>query len=245
MSEYCGKDAVNFTASTGRLYIFFNRQATSLTAHKGYKLRISEILHKCSSETLYVDEHTKKAELKSPNYPHGKLLNFNYWSFKLLPTRSIVDGLWVFRPDIDSNSPLIREHLICKILATIAKMILSKFTTVHLKALRLLEGYFIEIFFNFFRYCNQNPPSTIFSTDSHLFVRFTTDSMAPSQPWNATYEIANCGGSVVLQPNVNTTVTSPNYPNVYPKDSCLWTLRAPKGHFIHAKWFLKKIQFFA
>lgn len=99
---------------------------------------------------------------------------------------------------------------------------------IHLGTYSTKSPYFI-------RYCNQNPPSTIISSDSHLFVRFVTDNFASSFGWNATFELASCGGTVILQSDHNSTVTSPHFPDVYPtKESCEWVIRPPKAHYVYA-----------
>ncbi|KAK6012723.1 CUB domain protein [Ostertagia ostertagi] len=49
------------------------------------------------------------------------------------------------------------------------------------------------------RYCNIYAPSTIYSTGNFLFVRIRTDSFAASNGFTAVYELASCGGTVVLR----------------------------------------------
>ncbi|KAK5982463.1 hypothetical protein GCK32_018105, partial [Trichostrongylus colubriformis] len=66
------------------------------------------------------------------------------------------------------------------------------------------------------RYCNIYAPSTIYSTGNFLFVRIRTDTFAASNGFTAVYELASCGGTVVLRPGLNYSLTSPNYPDVYP-----------------------------
>uniref|UniRef100_A0A914Z9H3 CUB domain-containing protein n=1 Tax=Panagrolaimus superbus TaxID=310955 RepID=A0A914Z9H3_9BILA len=85
------------------------------------------------------------------------------------------------------------------------------------------------------KYCSMDPPSTIFSSDSSLYVRFVTDFDAKSPGFNATYEVASCGGSIVLQQGHTSAVTSPNYPEPYPQiATCAWNVHAPRGHFVEA-----------
>lgn len=86
------------------------------------------------------------------------------------------------------------------------------------------------------RFCNQDPPSSLFSTDSHLFVRFVTDSYAPSEGWSAVYELARCGGTLVLRQDTNNSITSTNFPDAYPThEHCEWVVKAPRGHFVEGK----------
>ncbi|KAH7711770.1 Calcium binding EGF domain containing protein [Aphelenchoides avenae] len=81
------------------------------------------------------------------------------------------------------------------------------------------------------RYCYAHVPSTISSTGSHLHLRFVG-----SLGWPFTVELASCGGSLVLRPKVDYTVSSPNFPDMYPsKTECEWTVRAPRGHFVEAR----------
>ncbi|ETN71344.1 CUB domain protein, partial [Necator americanus] len=46
----------------------------------------------------------------------------------------------------------------------------------------------------------------------------------------------SCGGTVVLRPGVNHTLTSPNYPDVYPLHAeCEWSVRTPNSHMVEAR----------
>uniref|UniRef100_A0A0K0D2S3 CUB domain-containing protein n=1 Tax=Angiostrongylus cantonensis TaxID=6313 RepID=A0A0K0D2S3_ANGCA len=86
------------------------------------------------------------------------------------------------------------------------------------------------------RYCNVYAPSTIFSTGNLLFVRIRTDSFAASNGFTAVFELASCGGTVVLRPDFNYSLTSPNYPEVYPlRSECDWSVRTPNSHMVEAK----------
>ncbi|EPB66551.1 CUB domain protein, partial [Ancylostoma ceylanicum] len=86
------------------------------------------------------------------------------------------------------------------------------------------------------RYCSVYAPSTIFSTGNFLFFRIHTDSSAASAGFTAVYELASCGGTVVLRPGINYTLTSPNYPDVYPlRTECDWLVRAPNSHMVDAR----------
>ncbi|KAK6012501.1 CUB domain protein [Ostertagia ostertagi] len=86
------------------------------------------------------------------------------------------------------------------------------------------------------RYCNIYAPSTIYSTGNFLFVRIRTDSFAASNGFTAVYELASCGGTVVLRPGSNYSLTSPNYPDVYPlRSECDWSVRAPNSHMVEAR----------
>ncbi|KAI6170817.1 putative cubilin [Aphelenchoides bicaudatus] len=67
--EFCGKENVSFIAPSGRVYVQLEKPVNT-AVHRGFRLRIHEVVHSCSSETLFVDEHTKSAVLTSPNFPH-------------------------------------------------------------------------------------------------------------------------------------------------------------------------------
>jgi len=59
--------------------------------------------------------------------------------------------------------------------------------------------------------------------------------MTQSNGWNATFELASCGGTIILQEGVNATITSPNYPRTYSSGAlCEWYVQAPRGHFVEA-----------
>lgn len=171
-------------------------------------------MHGCSSQTLYIDEYTKSAILTSPGFP------------RLVPNS--IDCRWILSVPAGHRVKFTVDP--------------NNFNLQNADDNKCTDDY-MEIYDGssedapfLGRYCGQQPPSTIVSSDSHMFVLFTTDSYAQSYGWNATYEIARCGGTIILQPNVNATVTSPNYPDVYPaKENCEWTIRPPRTYFVHAR----------
>lgn len=86
------------------------------------------------------------------------------------------------------------------------------------------------------KFCGDKPPSTLISSDAQLFVRFVTDYFSPSEGWKAKYELASCGGTVVLNPLLSSHVTSPYFPAQYPnKEECEWIVKAPKAHFVEGR----------
>uniref|UniRef100_A0A1I7RXF4 Cubilin n=1 Tax=Bursaphelenchus xylophilus TaxID=6326 RepID=A0A1I7RXF4_BURXY len=209
---YCGNNLFNYTAKYGRVFITYENSGETQPAvrRQGFQLLIEEITHMCS-ETLYLDEIKKKGVIQSPGYPENSPNSLDCeWIIAAPPGHRIkftVDTEQFMLENADPDE--------CK------------------------DDY-LEIYDGpsgssplIGKFCGDDPPSTLFSTDSHLFVRFVTDYYSPSEGWKATYELASCGGTVVLSPSVNTSITSPNFPEAYPaQEECEWIVKAPKGHFV-------------
>uniref|UniRef100_A0A7E4UNF5 Cubilin n=1 Tax=Panagrellus redivivus TaxID=6233 RepID=A0A7E4UNF5_PANRE len=208
--QRCGTKTFDFVAETGR--IFVNFASDNSVYGKGFKLTMKEIINDCSSSHLTVDEHNSIKVLTPPGFPGlDNSLDCNY--VITAPTghriKFTVDPMSFSMQNSDDNA------------CTDDYLEIRDGPSEHAPLIGL--------------YCRADPPSTIFSTGSSLFVRVTTDSMTPSHGFNATYELATCGGSVVLLPGQNSTITSPNYPMPYPfKSDCGWTIKAPLGHFVQA-----------
>ncbi|KAI6211378.1 putative cubilin [Aphelenchoides besseyi] len=212
VNEICGQEKFNFTAKSGRIFIQFDSSASS-TARRGYRLRVQEIIHDCGSQIIHVDEHTKYYELTSPEYPHVAPNSLDCrWILSVPPGHQVK-----FTVDPSTFNLMNSNNMTC-------------------------DDDYMEIYDGasagsplIGRYCNQYGPSTIISSNSHLFVRFTTDYYVQSWGWRANVSLASCGGSLVLRPEQNATIRSPNFPLYYPShETCEWHIRPPKAHIIHA-----------
>ncbi|KAI6227549.1 putative cubilin [Aphelenchoides fujianensis] len=214
--EACGGEAFNFTARSGHVFIQFDSAASS-TPRRGYRLQVREIVHSCSSQAIHVDEHTRRFELRSPDWPHVTPNSVDCrWTLSVPPGHRVKFTVDPKTFNLQNASP---------------DRCTDDFLEVHdgATAGAPLVG----------RFCNERAPSTIVSSDSHLFVRFSTDNYTPSPAWTATVELAACGGTVVLRPDANATITSPNFSDVYPpQETCEWRVHAPRGHITrtHVKY---------
>ena len=95
-----------------------------------------------------------------------------------------------------------------------------------------LVNNFLLFFTKHFQFC-PSPLKLNFSTFS--------DSDSESPGWNATISLSFCGGSVVLVTGQNSTIHSPNFPDVYPSSlNCEWIIFAPRGHFVEAMFLNRK-----
>uniref|UniRef100_A0A914ZLL6 CUB domain-containing protein n=1 Tax=Parascaris univalens TaxID=6257 RepID=A0A914ZLL6_PARUN len=185
--KICGeKINWNSTFPNGRVFITFNTDMQ--INRKGFALHLIEQLHDCSSDRLTINEGDRPKVLSSPNFPHM--------------SPNSLDCEWVISAPsghrikftVDANTFDLQD---------------SSFDE------RCVDDY-LEIRDGPSKhspligvYCRMEPPSTIFSTWSYLYIRYQTDSFAQSMGWNATYEIASCGGSVVIPVNGSGSIRSP------------------------------------
>uniref|UniRef100_A0A914WPV4 Cubilin n=1 Tax=Plectus sambesii TaxID=2011161 RepID=A0A914WPV4_9BILA len=197
----------NFTSVGGRLHIDFKTDEQG--SGRGFKLHIYEVMHDCSTDVLALTELEPRLTLTSPLFP------------KFYPDS--LDCIWVVRapaghrisftvdPDtfgMEQQDPNCTEDF----------MEIRDGGTL----MSPLVG----------RYCEDEAPGTIMSTGSLLFIRFVSDSWLSNSGFNATVELAKCGGTIIT--GTSTSVKSPNYPEPYPVDSnCEWFVRGPQGHFLN------------
>ncbi|XP_072010324.1 cubilin [Engystomops pustulosus] len=90
------------------------------------------------------------------------------------------------------------------------------------------------------KFCGTNPPSSVHTTDNELFVRFITDGSNEGKGFKLRYEAQSlaCGGTIyVTDSDPNGFVTSPNYPNAYPRNTeCDWTIIVPDGEAVEIQF---------
>ncbi|XP_028288640.1 cubilin [Parambassis ranga] len=79
------------------------------------------------------------------------------------------------------------------------------------------------------RHCGSNLPAAMETSDSFAFVRFVSDSSENAAGFRLWFEasVEVCGGQLNAPSG---TISSPNYPNLYPHDRlCRWELVVPQG----------------
>uniref|UniRef100_F7D8H4 Cubilin n=1 Tax=Ornithorhynchus anatinus TaxID=9258 RepID=F7D8H4_ORNAN len=78
------------------------------------------------------------------------------------------------------------------------------------------------------RLCGNRPPSSLFTTDNQMLVRFVSDSSGGGQGFKVQYEAKSlaCGGTIYVHDASSAgSVSSPGYPSAYPQHAdCTWTI---------------------
>ncbi|CAJ0956934.1 unnamed protein product, partial [Mesorhabditis belari] len=199
----------------GRLFIKFAARPKKPMERnrRGYKILVTEIEEECANDQLRLDENNSKRTLFTPGWPKLAPNSLNcQWLIAAPNGKRLKFTIDPHNFDIQSVNESCHDDYV--------------------------EFYDGPTIFSkkIGRFCGQNAPSTIFSTSSFLLVKYRTDSYMQSFAWNATYEIASCGGSIVLRKDETKRLTSPNFPEQYPiKQDCLWTVKAPNAHFVETR----------
>ncbi|VDL76350.1 unnamed protein product [Nippostrongylus brasiliensis] len=190
----------NGTMQNGRIFIRYSKLSTN---NKGFRMRLFEISEDCSSDNLFVDESEPSKVLSTPRYP-------DYLPHSL-------DCQYTLRAPNGHRLKFTVNPGTFKLESADDNCFCDECDWLEIRDGPTEHSPLIG------RYCNIYPPSTIYSTGNFLFVRIRTDSFAASFGFTAVYELASCGGTVVLRPGVNQTLTSPNFPDVYPlRSECDW-----------------------
>lgn len=82
------------------------------------------------------------------------------------------------------------------------------------------------------RYC-QKSPSTQFSTDSIIFVKFFTNIKVPRNGFKAKISLAYCGGTIK---GYKGEIQNPSRLTKDPKVNCTWHIIGPLGHYLAIKF---------
>ncbi|KAL3108031.1 hypothetical protein niasHT_018193 [Heterodera trifolii] len=211
-NSFCGQEQFNLTISGGYVFIRFR---STFSRGRGFKLALVESVHDCASSLIRLDQLTPLRLLSSPEFPHLSPNSLDcQWILSATPGRRLkftVDPkTFLLMGTRDDDGNCAEDFLEVRDGPSEASPLVG-------------------------RYCKNEAPSSIFSTGEHLHVRYVTDSDVRSPGWNATVELATCGGSIVLLQGQNSSIQSPNFPDVFPaKVHCEWTVRAPIGHFVEA-----------
>nr|DBA25188.1 TPA: hypothetical protein GDO54_012746 [Pyxicephalus adspersus] len=79
------------------------------------------------------------------------------------------------------------------------------------------------------KFCGNTVPSVVRTSDSFAYVKFVSDGSVNAKGFQMQYEasIEECGGE---RNGIRGTLSSPNYPNLYPHDrNCEWRITVPEG----------------
>uniref|UniRef100_A0A0N5A6L6 Cubilin n=1 Tax=Parastrongyloides trichosuri TaxID=131310 RepID=A0A0N5A6L6_PARTI len=210
----CKKSFDNITYTHGSVDVTFKSGPGLITDNRGFSLQINEIMDPCTDMHLMVDENHPLKVLHSPDFPNPSPKSLNCgWKISAPIGHRIKFNIdpETFNMEGKTGNACINDYL--------------EIYDGPSKKNRLIG-----------RYCGTSPPETIFSTSNGLFVHYKTDVVIPSNGFNATYSIADCGGTIFLKPNGKHTLTSPKYPHIDTVNhDCLWQLRAPKNYQILTK----------
>ncbi|XP_068539932.1 astacin-like metalloendopeptidase isoform X1 [Anas acuta] len=78
------------------------------------------------------------------------------------------------------------------------------------------------------KYCGKGPLPSVVASGSTMLVEFATDETVTATGFRASYSRVNCGDTFR---DSNGVITSPNYPNKYPKNrACFWVISSPVGY---------------
>ncbi|ULT88642.1 hypothetical protein L3Y34_007689 [Caenorhabditis briggsae] len=213
-TKFCGRldqgEPANFTSARGRLFIKFSSTPAS---RRGFKLIMKEHMTECSSGLIQVDENTPSRILQSPEFPQ-RIPNSVECEY-VMTTPNGHRIMLTFDPDnfdMDGNGENCRDHYV-----------------------EIRDGP--SQFSNMIgKYCGNKPPSSIYSTNNFLYMKLHTSEYGRSKKFLATVELATCGGTTIVQENVTSHITSPNFPDPFTTPvQCQWNVRSPNTHMIDTK----------
>ncbi|MGH0150723.1 UNVERIFIED_CONTAM: hypothetical protein FKN15_032572 [Acipenser sinensis] len=79
------------------------------------------------------------------------------------------------------------------------------------------------------KHCGNIPPSSVDTSDSYAYVKFVSDASVSASGFSLRFDasVEECGGDLNA---ASGTITSPNYPNLYPHSRlCEWRITVPEG----------------
>ncbi|KAK6490308.1 cubilin [Huso huso] len=79
------------------------------------------------------------------------------------------------------------------------------------------------------KHCGNIPPSPVDTSDSYAYVKFVSDASVSASGFSLRFDasVEECGGDLNA---ASGTITSPNYPNLYPHSRvCEWRITVPEG----------------
>ncbi|XP_010158225.1 PREDICTED: embryonic protein UVS.2-like, partial [Eurypyga helias] len=83
------------------------------------------------------------------------------------------------------------------------------------------------------KYCGRGPLPSLVVSGSTVLVEFASDESITATGFRASYSRVNCGDTFR---GSNGVITSPNYPNKYPKNqACFWVISSPVGYKVSLK----------
>ncbi|XP_019407837.1 PREDICTED: astacin-like metalloendopeptidase isoform X1 [Crocodylus porosus] len=83
------------------------------------------------------------------------------------------------------------------------------------------------------KYCGVAPLPALVASGHMMLIEFVSDMAIAGTGFTASYSHVKCGGTFT---NAYGVITSPNYPNKYPKNQdCFWIVGAPPGYQIFLK----------
>ncbi|XP_058663852.1 embryonic protein UVS.2-like [Ammospiza caudacuta] len=91
------------------------------------------------------------------------------------------------------------------------------------------------------KYCGKGPLPSLVASGSTMLVEFASDESITATGFRASYNRVNCGATFRDSKGV---ITSPNYPNKYPKNrACFWVITSPVGYKISLKMLSFELEY--
>ncbi|NXK39824.1 UVS2 protein, partial [Piprites chloris] len=91
------------------------------------------------------------------------------------------------------------------------------------------------------KYCGKGPLPSLVASGSTMLVEFASDESITATGFKASYNRVNCGDTFR---DSNGVITSPNYPNKYPKNrACFWIISSPVGYKISLKMLSFELEY--
>ncbi|KAI1237907.1 hypothetical protein IHE44_0013999, partial [Lamprotornis superbus] len=91
------------------------------------------------------------------------------------------------------------------------------------------------------KYCGKGPLPSLVASGSTMLVEFASDESITATGFRASYNRVNCGATFR---DSNGVITSPNYPNKYPKNrACFWVITSPAGYKISLKMLSFELEY--
>jgi len=205
-----------FTSSSNSMFLRFVSDAT--INHGGFKLNYRTECNRTLTGRYGV--------IESPNYPfpHPHNLNCNWHilgpmgnnitiSFTALTLESGIDCMFdrVNISEVNRIRPLS---------ISMANQINQK--PFNITSKKLLCG----------NYSGNLPPPIKLNTNEVLINFYSDESRSVESGFRLEWAAVGCGGEYIDRPSG--TISSPGYPNPYPRDTeCLWHIKAPEGHHVN------------
>ncbi|KAK2501658.1 hypothetical protein MC885_016446, partial [Smutsia gigantea] len=128
------------------------------------------------------------------------------------------------------------SHCVWRISVTPGEKIILNFTSMDLFKSRLCWYDYVEVRDGYWRkapllgrFCGDQVPEPLISTDSRLWVEFRSSSATLGKGFFAEYE-ATCGGDINKDAG---QIQSPNYPDDYrPSKECVWRIMVSEGFHV-------------
>ncbi|XP_060536860.1 cubilin [Cylas formicarius] len=199
--KYCGNDipSPNVLKSTGN-HIYVKYTGSGLI--QGFKLKYQEIGVECGGQII-LSAFDNFTEISSPNYPN-------------IPTPH-TECIWIIRAPAGEILRIDFEE----------RFDLTNDPNCNQEYVEIRDGG-TEYSPAIGRYCGDSPSSN-FSSDNIMYVKFFTNVDDPKNGFKAKVSIGYCGGTLRGTTGV---IQSPEYRSFERSVNCTWHIKGPIGHYL-------------